>query len=415
MKYLQVLQKLYSINRFGMKLGLDNISKLLDKLGNPEKQIPVIHVAGTNGKGSTTTKIASALTYAKKRVGLYTSPHISSFRERIQINGEKIIEAQVATYLEHLFQIASENDIKATFFEYVTALAFAHFRDQKVDFAVFETGLGGRLDATNACVPVLSVITSISYDHTSILGETLEEITKEKAGIIKKNIPVVIGPNVSLDFIETVAKKLSSPIIQVKKCSSSFEEENRMIAKEALDYLAKSIPISQEAISKGQEACPPCRYEKVPNEQLYKKLGGAIPYVTILDVAHNPDGLFRLFSRIREEYNEHPLHVVYGASKDKDIDGCLAIILKEAKNITFVEAESERAQKKEELIKASQKMDPEREFTISSLPQAFQKASVENAVFVICGTFFIMKEARSFLGYDDLQDELAIQEKLQNA
>jgi dihydrofolate synthase / folylpolyglutamate synthase len=420
MNYSSVLQKLYTINKFsGMKLGLENMRMLLSALHNPENNIAAIHVAGTNGKGSTSTKIAETLTYAGFRVGLYTSPHISCFRERIKINGEMITEEAVAAYLDSLFQIAKEKAINATFFEYVTALAFAYFRDQKVDFAVFEAGLGGRLDATNVCEPILSVITSISLDHTYILGSSIEEITREKAGIIKHKVPVVIGPKVPVEIVQLIAGSQDAPVIRVGESQVSFDEENRLIARTALESLSKTIPINQEAIIKGLEALPSCRFERVSKQLLQNRFGEKkLPKEIILDVAHNPDGLERLFLRMRQEYGDVAVHVVYGASKDKNIEECLKIILKEAKRVTFIQAESERAASVRDLLKAAELIAPNKEFAIkevtsdTSIAQACESAAKEGALLVLCGTFFIMSGARAFLGYNEPQDDLILQERL---
>ena len=196
MTYAALLHKLFQINLFvGSKLGLTNMQRMLEKLDHPEKKFKSVHVAGTNGKGSTTTKIAKGLEAAGLRVGLYTSPHISCFRERIQINGTLIPESYLEKTLPKLFDVCTQNSIAATFFELTTALAFCYFADERVDFASIETGLGGRSDATNVIIPEASVITSIALEHTDILGDTLEKITIEKAGIAKPGVPLVIGPD----------------------------------------------------------------------------------------------------------------------------------------------------------------------------------------------------------------------------
>ncbi|MEI6241855.1 MAG: Mur ligase family protein, partial [Chlamydiota bacterium] len=169
---------------------LDEMKRGLEFVGHPEKAFESIHVAGTNGKGSVCTKVAKALSLEGYRVGLYISPHISSYRERISINGLMISEEEVVKYLERIFQIP----IEFSFFEISTLLAFMYFADQLVEFAVLETGLGGRYDATNVVDPIVSVITSIGWDHMHILGDTLEAIACEKGGIIKREVPLVLGP-----------------------------------------------------------------------------------------------------------------------------------------------------------------------------------------------------------------------------
>ncbi|MFA7229307.1 MAG: Mur ligase family protein, partial [Melioribacteraceae bacterium] len=185
------LNLLFSLHQFGIKLGLDNMTALLDHIGNPHSGLKMIHIAGSNGKGSTASFIASILMEAGFKVGLYTSPHFVKFNERIRINGVMIDDNSVAEFVDGLREYISEK--KPTFFEITTALAFHYFLHQKVDYAVIETGLGGRLDATNVITPLASVITSISLDHTEHLGETIEKIAAEKGGIIKPGAKLFTG------------------------------------------------------------------------------------------------------------------------------------------------------------------------------------------------------------------------------
>ena len=191
-----MLKVLYSKNlNFKVKMGLENMIVFNQKLGNPAGQITTIHVTGTNGKGSVVHKIAKALQASGYKTGMYVSPHISSFRERITINGEMISEDDVVKYLDRINQIEPSLPTSLTFFESVTGMAFDYFKEKQVDVAVVEVGLGGRLDSTNIITPELSVITSIGLDHQGILGNTITDIAREKAGIIKDGIPVVVGPN----------------------------------------------------------------------------------------------------------------------------------------------------------------------------------------------------------------------------
>ena len=182
-----ILEELYSLQRLGIKVGLEHTVQLLDQIGNPHKKLRLIHVAGTNGKGSTCSILTKILIDHGLKVGLYTSPHLKKFNERIQINNCQISDEYITTFFnENKTKI---NEIEATFFETTTALAFNYFKDQVVDYAVIETGLGGRLDSTNVIIPKVCGITSISLDHTEILGDTVEKIAVEKAGIIKEGVP----------------------------------------------------------------------------------------------------------------------------------------------------------------------------------------------------------------------------------
>ncbi|MEW6214234.1 MAG: folylpolyglutamate synthase/dihydrofolate synthase family protein [Nitrospirota bacterium] len=232
MSYSEAINYLYNLQKYGIKLGLDNIIRLMSVLENPHESFPSVHVAGTNGKGSTSAIIASVLKAAGLRVGLFTSPHLVSFTERIRVNGEEITEEEVISLTEEIrekisnfeFQYSnppspplakgSKGGFKPTFFEFVTAMAFLYFQRRKIDIAVIEVGMGGRLDATNIIVPEVSVITDISYDHREFLGDTLIEIANEKACIIKDGIPVVISsqfPEV-LEVIEAKAEEKNTKV-----------------------------------------------------------------------------------------------------------------------------------------------------------------------------------------------------------
>ena len=253
-----------SVNELAaMKLGLEAMTRIDASFGYPSRAFASVHVAGTNGKGSVSTKIAKGLELSGKRVGLYTSPHISCMSERISINGTPI----PLSILESLWMP------KLTFFESMTLAAFRYFAAQKVDIAVIEVGLGGRLDATNIINPILSVITSIDFDHQEYLGHTLEAIAKEKAGIIKPGVPVVMGPEVK--------PRHCFPKEHWVETRGSYEDENRAIAKKALELL--KVPVQ------GLDALPPCRFQKVGK--------------VIFDGAHNPAGLKRTLERIERPFS----------------------------------------------------------------------------------------------------------------
>jgi dihydrofolate synthase/folylpolyglutamate synthase len=203
MDFERVLNKLFALHTFGVKLGLENIKVFLEHLGNPQSQLKAFHIAGSNGKGSTSAFTASILMECGFQTGLYTSPHFVKFYERIVINGEQISDQAVANFFEKHEEFIDKH--KLTFFEVTTAMAFQYFKDSKVDYAVIETGLGGRLDATNVFNAVGVIITSISLEHTNILGKTLREITKEKAAIIKNHNKVFTGklPEDAKKVVET--------------------------------------------------------------------------------------------------------------------------------------------------------------------------------------------------------------------
>lgn len=387
MNYDAALDYLFSINN-GMKLATFTIFELLKTLGHPEKTFRSIHIAGTNGKGSVSTKIAKTLSLAGFKTGLFTSPHISSFRERIQINGELISEDQVVEYLQELMTLPTQ----PTFFEITTLLAFLHFAKEKVDYAVIETGIGGRKDATNTITPELSIITSIGFDHMEILGDSLEKIAFEKAGIIKEGTPVIIGPNVPKKEIEPVATQKNAPLTQVSGLFSTFDEENSAIAKAALEH----IGIDKNFIQQGCLARPPCRLEKVTDHPI------------ILDVAHNPDGLRALFKSLDNLYPNQKFACVAGFSDSKDIDGCIEILTQNVSHIYLVQAKHRGTPK---AILAN-KLDTLNytQFTLSlSIQEVIEK---NTGPLLVCGTFFIMNEVRKLLGLEFPQDPEELNERV---
>ena len=381
MTYQELLGQLYALGKQGIKLGLNNIRDLCHSFNDPQLKFASIHIAGTNGKGSVATKIAKTLQLSGKKVGLYTSPHISTFRERIQINGNLIGESETASLLSEILPVSSA--ISSTFFETTTLLAFLYFARQKVDVAVLETGLGGRLDATNVVTPLLSVITSISFDHTELLGSTLTEITHEKAGIIKPNVPVVIGPNVSLDPIYLKGSTLT----QVEGVFNSYDEENQAIARASLKILG--VPLN------GLKIRPPCRLEEI---YLSHKL-------VILDVAHNPDGLTRTFSSIKQKWGSKPLRVICNLSKNKDVKSCLDILKSNAFALHFIKSDSERLLSLSEL----HSLVPN-SFCHQTLGEALIEALQQEEIILICGSFFIMADAREALGLKNPRDPCPIGE-----
>jgi dihydrofolate synthase/folylpolyglutamate synthase len=412
MKYPELIQRLFSINLFsGMKFGLENALRLDEALKFPSKSFFSAHVAGTNGKGSVTKKMASAFQEAGFRVGCYISPHISCFRERISINGKMIPEETVERLLSKIFLLIDERKIPATFFEITTLLAFTYFAEEKVDWAVIETGLGGRLDATNIINPKISVITSISLEHTEHLGNTIAEIAYEKAGIIKPQIPVVLGPRLPNEIFEEIAKQNNSLYTKVSGHFDTFEEENGAIAKAALEVLE----ISSLAIQKGLKSRLPCRFEEVKIPQSLR--GKPIPKKIILDVAHNPDGLKELFRAIRKDFPNDKLRVVCGLSKTKDIISCLEILKQHACFFHLIEATNGRAYPAVDLkdalikLKVSKNSISVYDKISEGVLEAIIKAG-EMELVIICGTFFIMGEARAALGIIEPHDEFDMNERV---
>lgn len=413
MQYEQLLQRLFSVNfHGGIKLGLTNCLQLNEALDFPIDKFSAIHVAGTNGKGSVVTKIATALQASGKRVGLYTSPHIACFRERIRINGSMISEEAVQKILSQLFALTEQLNIPATFFEITTLLALVFFAEEKVDVAVIETGLGGRLDATNIVNPLLTIITSISLDHTEILGNSIEEIAMEKAGIIKAGVPIIIGPRATFKCIQDVAELQQSPLVAVEGNYDNFQSENDAIASTAL----RQLQIPEWAIQEGLKATPPCRVETwLPNRLVSIFPNTPLPKAVILDVAHNPDGISHLIDILHQRYPEAKMRFIVGLSKSKDISACLKLICKVASHIYLVEANGNRAATVDTLNNEL-KSQGFSEHTLTynlSIPHAIQDAITiagqqQNAIVVVCGTFFIMSDVRKALGIIEPLDFLEL-------
>ncbi len=315
------------------KADLSNTQALMKALGHPERGLKCVHVAGTNGKGSTSSLIASALQEAGYRVGLHTSPHLKDFRERFRINGAVVAEEAVTRFVEE--HRSAFEPINPSFFEWGVAFALWWFREQQVDIAVLETGMGGRLDSTNVVTPEVSVITNIGWDHMQFLGDTLEKIAAEKAGIIKPGVPVVIGEaegQVAAVF-KRKAEAGDSPIVFVEQRSplrsdSALQGEhqvrNARTAQAALDVLReRGWRITEAAIRKGFERV-------IANTGLrgrWEVIGHAP--LTIADVAHNVDGMRALNAALAGTPHQR-LRIVLGMVNDKDIDGVLSLLPKHA-------------------------------------------------------------------------------------
>lgn len=315
------------------KKDLTNSIAFSDHLNNPEKKYVSVHVAGTNGKGSTSHMIASVLQAAGYRVGLYTSPHLLDFRERIRINGEMISQQAVIEFIDHNKSFLESHDL--SFFELTVGMAFDHFAKEKVDIAVVEVGLGGRLDSTNIISPIVSVITNIGYDHTQFLGETLSEIAGEKAGIIKPGVPVVIGETVpeTLPVFTELARLRRAPIYIVDQKSKleyktdlegEYQKRNVRTALAALKLIAeKGFEISEQDMTAGMAEVAirtglKGRYQILSRDPL-----------VICDTAHNREGLELVLDQLAQETFKN-LHIVLGVVNDKELDGILSLFPKEA-------------------------------------------------------------------------------------
>jgi dihydrofolate synthase / folylpolyglutamate synthase len=336
---------------------LTNTIKLCEALGNPQSKFKSIHIAGTNGKGSTSHMLAAIMQTAGYKTGLYTSPHLKDFRERIKVNGNMVEGAFVIAFTQQIKPLIEK--IEPSFFEITVAMAFSWFAEQKVDIAVIEVGLGGRLDSTNIITPELSIITNIGYDHMNILGDTLEKIAAEKAGIIKQGIPVVVGETLpeTKTLFEDRARDMGSPIyfanevrqvadweqsghkLQVDVVADHSEERKKYTLDLPGLYQAKNLLTVLEAVQlltkRGWKIDEKDIMHAVGNTRKQTGFHGRWevihqqPY-TVLDVAHNEDGIKQLVSQL-EHCDFKKLHIVIGMVRDKEISAVLALLPKYAR------------------------------------------------------------------------------------
>jgi dihydrofolate synthase / folylpolyglutamate synthase len=409
------------------KFNLENITILAKSLGSPEQKYPSIHLAGTNGKGSTAAFLESILRRAGYRTGLYTSPHLERINERIRVNGDEISDADFASVFSRIHavveQLLADGTLRAhpTFFECVTTIAFCHFAEAGVQFAVFETGLGGRLDATNIVIPQVSVITRVDFDHENFLGHSLREIAAEKAGIIKLGIPVVIAeqPEPAREVLLAKARERNAPVIDT---GSAFTLDSRqMLAgrvratvveiasghpfkinpqlagrfqlQNALNALAVSrvlnsnrYPIATTAIEEGiASAVWPGRIEKVHSSpDIY------------LDGAHNPSAARELASYIQENLQGRKLFMVFGALRDKAVDEIAGILFPLAAKVIFTEPNTSRAISATQLAEIGGHHALQFE-VIPDADQALQAALAEAApddVISITGSLYLVGQLR---------------------
>lgn len=374
------------------KPGLQTTHELDEHFGHSHRQYKTIHIAGTNGKGSCSHTIAAILQSQGYKVGLYTSPHLVDFRERIRVNGECLPEQYVIDFVEE--NRAFFEPLYPSFFELTTAMAFKYFAEQKVDYAVIEVGLGGRLDCTNIITPVLSVITNISFDHTQFLGNTLAEIAGEKAGIIKPDVPVVIGEYIeeTRPVFEKVAEERHSPILFAQdedismnvdmELKGSYQERNRKTILAALNVLRQTMTISDEAIRNGfGHVC-----ELTGLRGRWEKLGEA-PLV-ICDTGHNLAGWKYLATQIND-VDAQVKHIVFGMVDDKDVEHVLQLLRDKLKNgvkFYWTQPSTKRAIPVEKLRDTALKYNLHGEM-YHSVKEAYMtaKANAKNDDFVFVG------------------------------
>ena len=371
MTYSSAVTYLYSLQKHGIKLGLATMTELLVRLGMPQNRYRTLHIAGTNGKGSTAAMTAAMLQAAGYRVGLYTSPHLVEFRERIRVNGDMIAESQVAQLTEQL-QVLCGSDLSPTFFEYTTAIAFQHFADSGVDVAVLEVGLGGRFDATNVVTPMACAVTTISLDHQEYLGSTLSSIAFEKAGIIKPGVPVVVGrlDDEAWRTIEQVAEQKQAPVFRLDKDFYTAGETPRQFSYRGLGLHDDGLTCALEgrhqldnaacALALLGAAAP--QGVLVTAEAVRAGLGAVnwagrlevldrCPTI-LLDGAHNPAAATALADYLRRSDRtqpSHPVVLVLGMMRDKNHRGFIEPLRGLLDEVVLTQADLPRAATAQEL------------------------------------------------------------------
>jgi len=410
------LQKLFSLHTFGVKLGLDNINAFLNHIGNPQLHLKAFHIAGSNGKGSTAAFTASILQECGYRVGLYTSPHFVKFNERILINDSQIHDEIIAEFITKHEKYIFENGL--TFFEVTTALAFNYFYDNNVDYAVIETGLGGRLDATNVFNALGIIITSISLEHTNILGNTIKEIAKEKAAIIKNHNKVFIGklPEEARIVVENKCKETGSELYDISDYVNERPGLLELYTEEIeLDewnmplrgnYQKYNAALAALAVSKVLDLDDTRRIEKgIMNVIVNTGLQGRYEFYNkkpdiIFDSAHNPEGIDSFiseFNKYSKDYDERIL--IYGAMKDKNALEILKKLEQIFNKIFITEIKSERSFKIEELARVAKEAgtDAELLYNPASYIENFRINAKENDCLVVLGSMYLLGEVKSLL------------------
>ncbi|MEI6493886.1 MAG: folylpolyglutamate synthase/dihydrofolate synthase family protein [Verrucomicrobiota bacterium] len=388
MTFDESLAWLNSTQLFGIKLGLDNTRRLLGHLGNPESRLRIIHVAGTNGKGSVCAMLDSVFRTSGLKSGLYTSPHLCDFRERVLISGGMISKAAAAETLTRLHDFCKGWEHSPTFFEVSTALALAHFAREKCDIVVLETGMGGHLDATNTVTPVVSVITPIAMDHAEWLGDSIQKIAGEKAGIIKPGVPVVSSPQTpeAAEVIRTQAAGYESPMIFVDTpyagevgLQGPHQKWNAAVAVSAIHESGFSP--GDEAISNGlRDVNWPARFQRIGDR-------------IVLDGSHNPHAAAALVQTWRAVFGARKPTIVFGAMRDKNCREMLSILSEIAESFYLVPVASPRSSDPAELMESTRVSAQ----VFPSLPEAIEAAVAEAAPILITGSLFLAGEALDIL------------------
>lgn len=426
MSIAPLLEELFAMTFFGIKPGLERIETLLAHIGDPHVMLPVIHVAGTNGKGSTCAMLAAILQQAGYKTGLYTSPHITRFNERIRIDGTEISDEDIARLARPLMDAAKP--IGGTFFEVTTAMALQYFAEQRVDVAVIETGLGGRLDATNVVTPLLTIITSIDVDHEEYLGSTLTGIAGEKAGIIKADVPcIVTEPRLELRSVfEERARRLHAPLtfvddvlqVDVDSYHPDLTMTVSVIDQNFRYYLTTDLcgPHQARNLAGVLAALPVLRsiyfitvdHARIGLQHVQTATGhtGRIQLrqhepPLVLDVAHNPAGMKALVETLAACGFAGPSwQVVFGVMADKDADAMLADLRPLTQTLYVCAPDYKRSMTPEELAERAVRNGFDDVRTFGTVADAVRAALEADTATLVCGSFYVAEEASAVLPND---------------
>lgn len=404
MNYNEALKKIHSFEKFGIRLGLERMSDLLYRLGNPQDKLQFIHVAGTNGKGSVSTMLSEIFIAQGKNVGLYTSPFVIDFRERIQLNGQMISEEELAKYAEIVFEQAEKMADMPTEFEIITALALLYYSHKECDMVVLEVGLGGIYDATNIIpAPLVSVITSISLDHTLYLGDTLASVAENKAGIIKNNSPVVVSFGQSEEVLEVIKSKAAQTGSEVIICENKTEFYNGksfMYKHKRYDLSMLGLHQVQNAVTATETASllgakPTSIYKGIKNARLPARaeLVSREPAV-IIDGAHNLGGVEMLCRTVRRFFSDKRIICVSAMMEDKLWQECLLKIESVADIIIATSASNPRSLKAQ---KIGAYLHCE---AFENSKEAFDKALEyydDNSLILVCGSLYLASDLREYI------------------
>jgi len=443
--YQETLDYLYSFVDYSLqksfryspeKFDLSRMRAFVESLGNPERAYPIIHIAGTKGKGSVAAFCASALKESGYRVGLYTSPHLEDYAERIQVNGQPIPHDDLISLVREL-KAKIEAIPELTTFEITTGLAFLYFQMQRVTAGVIEVGLGGRLDATNVCLPTVTVITSLSYDHTDLLGNTLAAIAAEKAGIIKPGIPVVISPqkDEAQEVLARVAGERGAPLTEVGRdyhfapVAHTFQGQSLVLWPASRQIREAGNPSPGNPVAAGEvqldipllgqhqvenaatayAALQVAHKNGLPTNEAAIRLGFSraswpgrfeilrLDPPVIIDCAHNRDSARKLRLTLDEYFPAHPVVLIFGASEDKDIQGMFAELLPRVRQVVATRSSHPRAIDPQALVEMANQLGSQAK-AVATIEEALEEAELltrNDAAVLVTGSIFVAAAART--------------------